>query len=160
MSYILKVFLDASVFNFYFDGKQGTKRRDTIKFFDAVEAGRYEVYSSLAVIEELEEAPPQKYTQMIGLFEKYVKNKILTTNAEIERLANLYVEKNIIPVNSMTDALHIATATVNHLDFVVSCNMGHIVKQKTMIGTGFINFREGYRSIGLSSTMEVIAYDI
>jgi hypothetical protein len=38
--------------------------------------------------------------------------------------------------------------------------MGHIVKQKTMIGTGFINLRAGYKQIGLSSSMEVMEYDV
>jgi hypothetical protein len=85
---------------------------------------------------------------------------VFITSDEIEHLAELYIKKKIIGEGSMVDALHIATATVNKLDFVVSCNMGHIVKQKTMIGTGFINLRAGYKHIGLSSSMEVIEYDI
>jgi hypothetical protein len=72
----------------------------------------------------------------------------------------MYVEKHIIPPKSRNDGLHIAVATVNNLDFVVSCNMGHIDKRKTMIGTGFINLRTGYKNIGICSTMEVIEYDI
>jgi hypothetical protein len=42
--------------------------------------------------------------------------------------------------------LHIAVATVKNLDFVVTCNMGHMNKQKTMIGTGFINLRPGIKT--------------
>ncbi|MDR3325644.1 MAG: hypothetical protein LBS82_06655 [Spirochaetaceae bacterium] len=68
----------------------------------------------------------------------------------------MYVEKHIIPSKSRDDGLHIAVATVNDLDFVVSCNMGHIDKRKTMIGTGFINLRAGYeqprrRAAGIST---------
>jgi hypothetical protein len=37
--------------------------------------------------------------------------------------------------------------------------MGHIDKRKTMIGTGFINLRAGYKNIGICSSMEVIEYD-
>jgi hypothetical protein len=59
----------------------------------------------------------------------------------------------------MDDALHIATATVNNFDFVISYNLGHIVKTKTMIGAGLVNLREGYRQIGLSTPTEVLEYD-
>ena len=57
------------------------------------------------------------------------------------------------------DALHISIATVNALDFVISFNQGHIVKTKTMIGTGFANLRYGFRQIGLCTPTEVSEYD-
>ncbi|MDR0685575.1 MAG: hypothetical protein LBF83_10670 [Spirochaetaceae bacterium] len=74
-------------------------------------------------------------------------------------LADMYVAKHIIPLKHRDYGLHIAVATVNKLDFVVSCNMGHIDKRKPMIGTGFINLRAGYRNIGICSSMEVIEFD-
>jgi hypothetical protein len=74
-------------------------------------------------------------------------------------LADTYIKKGIIPLKFRDDALHIATATVNNLDFVVSYNQGHIVKTKTMIGAGLTNLREGYRQIGLSTPTEVLEYD-
>jgi hypothetical protein len=76
----------------------------------------------------------------------------------VDPLADLYVVWNIIPVKYRTDAVHIATATVNGLDCVVSFDMGHIVKPKTMIGAGFINLYGGYRWIGLATPTEVIEY--
>jgi hypothetical protein len=36
MDKALTLFLETSAFNFYIDGKQGQKRRDTIKLFDFV----------------------------------------------------------------------------------------------------------------------------
>jgi hypothetical protein len=95
---------------------------------------------------------------MDELVEQYVK-KVLKPNDDAHKLADMYVEKHIIPPKYRNDGLHIAVATVNDLDFVVSCNMGHIDKRKTMIGTGFINLRAGYKNIGISSSMEVIEYD-
>ena len=67
--------------------------------------------------------------------------------------------KGIIPAKFQEDALHIATAVVNNLDFVLSFNYGHIVKTKTMIGVGLANLREGYCQIGLSTPTEVLEYD-
>jgi rRNA-processing protein FCF1 len=158
MDILLKLFLDTSAFNFKIDGKQGQKRRDTIKLFDAIGSGKYEAYTSTAVMQELERAPKAKRDAMNALVDRYVK-KVLKPSAEADRLADLYVEKRIIPPKSRDDGLHIAIATVENLDFVISCNMGHIDKRKTMIGTGFINLRAGYKNIGICSSMEVIEYD-
>ena len=45
------------------------------------------------------------------------------------------------------------------IDFVISFNQGHIVKTKTMIGAGFVNLRQGFRQIGISTPTEVLEYD-
>jgi predicted nucleic acid-binding protein len=158
MDAVLKLFLDTSAFNYYFDGKQGQKRRDTIKLFDAIGAGKYEAYTSTAVLKELRRAPKDKFDEMNALIGRYVK-EVFEPNADANRLADVYIEKHIIPPKSRDDGLHIAVATVENMNFVVSCNMGHIDKRKTMIGTGFINLRAGYKNIGICSSMEVIEYD-
>jgi hypothetical protein len=158
MKDVIKLFLDSSVFNFCVDGKQGHKQRETEKLFAAIKTGKYEAYTSTAVTEELNDAPKAKRDEMNGLVKGYVK-EIFDPDAEAKRLADMYVAKHIIPPKSRDDGLHIAVATVHDLDFVVSCNMGHIDKRKTMIGTGFINLRAGYKNIGIASSMEVIEYD-
>ena len=55
-----------------------------------------------------------------------------------------------------TDGLHIAIATVNDLDMIISMNFQHIVKRKTKIGTGNINALNGYRVVKIYSPMEVV----
>ena len=52
--------------------------------------------------------------------------------------------------------MHIAIATVNDLDMIISMNFEHIVKRKTKIGTGNINALNGYRAVEIYSPMEVI----
>jgi hypothetical protein len=158
MNLVPKLFLETSVFNFYVDGKLGQKRQETQKLFAAIGEGKYEAYTSTAVIDELKRLPKAKFDVMDGLVERYTKD-VFEPDADAKRLAEMYVAKHIIPPKSREDGLHIAVATVNDLDFVVSCNMGHIDKRKTMIGTGFINLRAGYKNIGICSSMEVIEYD-
>jgi len=50
--------------------------------------------------------------------------------------------------------LHIAIATVNDLDMIVSMNFKHIVKRKTILAAGKINNLNGYRAIEIYSPME------
>ena len=158
MKKIPKLFIETTVFNFYFEEKQGQKQQDAIRLFEEIAKGKYEAYSSDEVYTELKKASLDKFNKMDVLFEKYVK-RTLEISPEIERIAEIYINRGIIPAKSKEDALHIACAVVNNLDFVISYNQGHIVKTKTMIGTGLANLREGYRQIGLCTPTEVIEYD-
>jgi len=158
MKRLPKLFIETTVFNFYFEGKQGQKRKDAMQLFDEIAKGRYEAYTSEAVLRELERASEEKRWQMLSLYRRYIKEAIATT-PEANLLAVMYVRKRIIPEKYSDDALHIAIATVKNLDFVISFNQGHIVKTKTMIGTGFVNLRLGYRQIGLGTPTEVLEYD-
>jgi hypothetical protein len=71
-------------------------------------------------------------------------------------LADIYVSEKIIPQKYRTDGLHIAIATVNDLDMIISMNFQHIVKRKTILATGKINNLNGYRAIEIYSPMEVV----
>ena len=158
MQYIPKLFLETTVFNFYFEGKQGQKQTDAIRLFEEIAKGRYEAYTSKEVMNEIKPASREKAEKMEALSEKYIKG-FIQPSPEAERMADIYVKKGIIPLKFRNDAVHIATAVVNKLDFVISYNQGHIVKTKTMIGTGLVNLREGCRQIGLSTPTEVLEYD-
>ena len=64
-----------------------------------------------------------------------------------------------MPAKYHTDGLHIAVATINNLDMIVSLNFKHIVKSKTKIGTAAINALNGYRPINIYSPMEITDYE-
>ena len=95
---------------------------------------------------------------MVNLIEKY-KIKFLEPDKNAESLAGKYVSANIIPIKYRTDGIHIAMATINDLDIIISYNFHHIVKLKTIIGTESINLSEGYKRIGIYSPTEVIEND-
>jgi hypothetical protein len=153
-----KLYLETTIFNFYYYGKEQKKQQDTIKLFDYIAEGRYLAYTSDYAVKELVKGSKEKYDKMYSLIKKY-DILVLPTSNEIDRLAGIYIKMGIIPADYPNDAKHLAATTVNRLDFCVSCNMGHIMKQKAMIGTGFVNLREGYPHIGITSPQEVIEYD-
>jgi predicted nucleic acid-binding protein len=152
------LFIETTVFNFYFDGKQGKKQQDAVRLFERIAAGEYEAHTSSVVYRELQDAPSERLAKMREL-RYYFTQATLPESAEVKRLADIYVVKGIIPSKFIIDALHIAAATVAGLDFIVSFNFGHIVKLKTIIGVGLANLREGYKQIGITTPSEVIEYD-
>jgi predicted nucleic acid-binding protein len=153
-----KLFLETTIFNFFFYEKGKEKQVYTRKLFEAIQAGEYQAFTSEYVVSELVRDTKEKAENMTALIKRFNVTE-LTADKEIEGLAQIYIDRKIIPANYPDDALHIATATVCGLDCVVSYNMGHIVKSKTMIGTGFINKREGYLPVIISTPKEVIEYD-
>ena len=95
---------------------------------------------------------------MMSLIAEY-NIAVLIPNDETLKLANIYVEEGMIPQKYYTDCLHIAIATVNDLDMIVSMNFKHIVKRKTIILTTKINKLNDYRAIEIYSPMEVIEHE-
>jgi len=149
-----KIYLETTLFNFYFD-KDREAHAATVKLFNEIAAGKYEAFTSTYVTDELENAPTEKSEKMIGLITQY-DISVLAPNEETMRIADLYANEGIIPKKYLTDGLHIAIATVNDLDMIISMNFQHIVKRKTKIGTGNINALSGYRAVEIYSPMEVV----
>ena len=90
------VYLETTVFNFYFADDSPEKRRDTLKLFEEIKEGRYEPYTSNSVLLELEKDAEPKRTQMLKLLESY---GIIVLPAQVEerQLADIYIAEGIIP---------------------------------------------------------------
>jgi len=153
-----KVYLETTLFNFYIDESRGKYHADTVSLFEEIAAGKYDAYTSGFVIEELEEADKEKCDMMLGLIPKYGIT-ILPKNDEADRLADIYIAEGMIPKKYRMDAVHIAYATVNDLDTIISLNFEHIVKRKTIIMTEAINIMNGHHAVEIYSPAEVVEYE-
>jgi len=149
-----KVYLETTVFNYYFDETRNAQPA-TVSFFEAVGFGQFEGYTSVYTFNELEKAPEPQRSNMLHLLEKY-SITILDTSDEIDELAGKYITNNIIPQKKNIDALHIAIASVNELDIILSFNFKHINKLKTKTLIPAINRMSGYRDIIIAQPEEVI----
>ena len=149
-----KIYLETTLFNFYVDEDRDAHAA-TVKLFKEIAMEKYEAYASTYVTDELENAPETKRYKMMGLITKY-NITVLASTDEAVRMADIYIEEGIIPQKYRADGLHIAIATVNDLDIIVSMNFRHIVKRKTILTTGKINNLNGYRAIEIYSPMEII----
>lgn len=64
-------------------------------------------------------------------------------------LAMIYISEKIVGETSLGDCQHIATATLNYADVLVSWNFKHIVNLSRIRGYNSINLREGYHTLDL-----------
>ena len=152
-----KIYIESTIYNHYFDTDREAHAA-TVRLFKEIKAGKYEAYTSLYVTDELERAEEPKRSEMLGLNTEY-NIKVLSVEDDAERLAEIYVNEGVIPARFTYDALHIAIATTNELEYVFSLNFKHINKVKTKTMTSIINVREGYRPVTIASPMEVVEDD-
>ena len=152
---IPKIYLETSVFNFVFADDAPDKRDDTLRLFEDIKAGKFEPFTSRYVTDELEAAAAPKCDNMLKLIEEYEIAVIEKSDAAVQ-LAKDYASEGIVPKKFITDAVHIAVATVSEMDAIVSWNFQHIVKMKTIRLTEAVNLKRGYRKVMIHSPTEVI----
>ncbi len=70
-----------------------------------------------------------------------------------------YINEKILGVASMDDAYHIAIATVNRIDVLLSWNFKHIVNWDKIRLFNAINMKNGYPSIDIRSPKELLKYE-
>lgn len=151
----LKLYFDTSIFNFALADDVPKEKEVTLKLLDEVRKGKYEVYVSEVVIREANRASEEKAKSLIDLINEVVSEE-LYVNDEVQELAKRYVTEGIIPERYEDDALHIAVASVNNLDAIISWNFAHIVKLKTKKEVVGVNAISGFKEIEIYSPWEVI----
>ena len=149
----LKVYLDTTIFNFVFAEDAPAERDLTRKFFSQI--NQFDVFVSDIVIEEIAECPAPKRQKMMSLIEKHNIQE-LSLDESSRQLAIKYIKEGIIPMKYQDDALHIAIASVNEMDVLLSWNFQHIVKLKTKRESVGVNMLMGYGSIEIYTPREVV----
>jgi predicted nucleic acid-binding protein len=149
-----RVYLETTMFNYYLEPEREA-HADTVKLFEEIRAGKYQAFTSVYATRELLRAPDERAQKMINLISEFGIT-ILEANEEADALAATYQEQGIIPQGSTVDAQHIAVASVNDLDMIVSLNFKHIVRKKTVTMTGLVNTNLGYKPVEIHSPMEVV----
>ena len=74
-------------------------------------------------------------------------------------LAKKYIVDGVIGEGKLVDAEHIAIATLNRVDVLVSWKFRHTVNLSKIRGYNSVNLKYGYPLLEIRSPFEVITYD-
>lgn len=144
-----KVYIDTSVIGGCFDKKFDKFSNELFKrFYDDI----YTPVISEIVLEELENAPEQVKDKIKSLDNL----EILENDLEIKTLAQEYLEEKIVTNRFYDDALHIACATINKIDVLVSWNFKHIVNLNRIHLFNSVNLKSGYGFLEIRTPMELL----
>jgi len=126
----------------------------TRQLFKRIADGEYDVYFSEINEAELTNAP-QQVKAVKDLIPADCFHYIGVTN-EAEALCQHYISEKALGKASENDAYHIALASVNRIDCLISWNFKHIVNYDKIKMFNAINMRFGYPLIDIRSPLEFL----
>ena len=119
---VKRIYVDTSVIGGIFDDEFS---RDTLPFFEKIISGDIILVCSEITLNELINAPQEVKDFFNGIPEKRLE--VLEITEESFSLADAYIKEQVVGNTSKADCLHIALATINKIDILVSWNFKHIV---------------------------------
>jgi len=146
-----RIYIDTSVIGGYYDAPL---QEATRQLFERIADEEFDVYFSEINDAELMNAPQQV---------KEVKNLIpsdcfhyIEMTDDVKALALLYIKEKALGEASRNDAYHIALASINRVDYLISWNFKHIVNYNKIKMFNAINMRFGYPLIDICSPLEFL----
>jgi hypothetical protein len=83
------------------------------------------------------------------------KAQTVFLDEEAVSLAEAYIKERVVGEGNRVDAQHIAIATVQRVDILVSWNFQHIVKWSRIRAFNSVNLKYGYPQLEIRSPQEV-----
>jgi predicted nucleic acid-binding protein len=148
-----RIYIDTSVVGGYFDEEFSA---DTIPFFNRVKNGEIKIIVSDLLEAELLRAP-EFVKQLLNDIDESNKELVKLTR-EATELADKYIEAKVVGKTSKADCQHIAMATLNKADVLVSWNYKHIVNLDRIRGYNGINYQMGHNMIEIRTPKEIMKY--
>jgi len=149
-----RIYIDTSVFGGYYDDEFAEHTRP---LFKRLKNNEFVLLYSSVTQEELNEAPSRVRDLVKGLKSEWTD--FLDVNEEVAELATTYIAEGVVGQTSFTDCLHIALATINRADYLISWNFKHIVNVDRIRGYNSINIKKGYRQLEIRSPREFVKYE-
>jgi predicted nucleic acid-binding protein len=149
-----RIYIDTSVFGGYFDSEFA---EHTIPLFERLTNNEFVLLFSTVTQDELENAPENVKNLVKSM--KTMNTEFLEISEEAVELATEYIAEKVVGQTSFADCLHIAIATINRADFLVSWNFKHIVNVQRIRGYNSINIKNGYRLLEIRSPREFEKYE-
>ena len=154
LSMAQRYYFDTSVFGGVFDIEF---EEESLQLFEKVKFGEIVcVYSDLTE-RELRNAP-QKVQDYFAQLDP-TKTERVEVPPEAFSLAETYVDEKVVGPTSFVDCVHIATATLNKVDILISWNFKHIVNIFRIRGYNSVNLRLGHGTLEIRSPKEIVGYE-
>jgi predicted nucleic acid-binding protein len=149
-----RLYIDTSVFGGYFDDEFAEFTRP---LFNRLQNGEFRLLFSTVTQEELNPAP-EKVKELVRNL-KVENTDFIETNDEAVELATQYIVEKVVGQTSFADCLHIALATINRADYLISWNFKHIVNVQRIRGYNSINIKNGYKELEIRSPRDFMIYE-
>ncbi len=149
-----RIYLDTSVFGGYFELEFELW---TKVLFDKISKQEFRVIFSDVLEGELENAP-DRVKKLIEFIPSELTEFVTISDKAID-LANKYIAEEVVGKTSYADCLHIAIASIQNADVLVSWNFKHIVNFRRIRGYNAVNYGMGYKILDIRTPREILEYE-
>ena len=149
-----RIYIDTSVIGGCFDDEFAEWSN---RLFEELIMGKYKVVISDLTVAELNRADKRISDKLLEIPKDYIE--FVIRNDETRNLANNYIEYNAISNKHFSDAHHIAIASVDNSNILVSWNFQHIVNISRIAVYNSVNILLNYPINNIRSPREVIEYE-
>ncbi|GMO57717.1 MAG: hypothetical protein Ta2G_17560 [Termitinemataceae bacterium] len=142
----LKIYLDTSIIS-YLDQQDAPKEMAiTHQLWDKIKADEFDVVLSNIDFNEIYKCKEDKRKKLVNYLSQ-IKYSEISVDDRIIKIAERFVDLDILKKKSFDDCQHIAAAIASKSDAIVSWNFKHIVNHKTMMGVKAVTALEGYNDL-------------
>lgn len=146
----MRIYVDTSVFGGCYDPEFELWSNRLIEQF---KTGKFKAVISEISEFELRFAPSHIKHILNGIPNKYLEIAKLTHEAE--KLSGHYLKEKIVTKKSLADTQHIAMATVQQVDLLVSWNFKHIVNFDKIRLYNSVNLKYGYKILEIRNPRDL-----
>jgi hypothetical protein len=151
-----KVYIETSIPSFYHENRTDAAamaRKDwTRQWWDNYRY-QFELFSSIAVIEELQNGEYFKKDDCLSLMANI---QLLPIESEIAEITDAYIKHKIMPNNPVGDALHLAITSYYKCDYLLTWNCKHIANANKFQHIRQINVLLGLFTPNLITPLELL----
>ena len=148
-----RIYIDTSVVGGCLDPEF---REASVQLFEQFRTGRLIAVVSDLLRSEIAPAPEEVQAVLDAVPVAHLEDVLMT--GEAKQLAERYIQAGVITRKLLTDAMHIATATVHRAEVLASWNFKHIVNVRRIHGYNSVNRREGRPFLEIKTPAEVIGH--
>lgn len=149
---MIKLYLDTSVVSALFDGRNPERQNLTISFFNEIR--NFRIYISVITLAEVERTPDPELREKME--ETLMGHNVLSLTDDVELLTEKYINYGAVPKSHEEDAYHIAIAVINDMDYLLSWNFKHLVREKTREVVNMVNTTNNLKKIDIITPAEIL----
>jgi predicted nucleic acid-binding protein len=159
MSMAKRVYIETTIPSFYFEARSEpdmVARREWTRRWWQDAGGRYELVTSVAVVEELSRGDFPAREDCLRLIDALPLVPIEPAVAEI---VETYVARKVMPREPVGDALHLAVASYHRCEFLLTWNCRHLANANKFDHIRRVNAMLGLFVPALVTPLELLGDD-
>jgi predicted nucleic acid-binding protein len=154
-----RVYVETSIPSFYCETRtdsEAVARRDWTRRWWDDHRQQYEVFTSVAVLDELRSGRHSKRESAMALLAHV---PVLVTEPPVFEIVDEYIRRSLMPSNPLGDALHLALASYHRCDFLLTWNCRHLANANKFEHIRHVNEILGLHVPLLVTPLEMLGED-